>query len=138
MIKLSTSDERDIETIQRWAEQDIDPAHHSVDPYWWLTGVEGSLLAFRVDDEHGPVGYMRIDREGDLCRLHTQFAPREEVQKLRLVKAMLKCVPIVLDYSKQQQASMVVFQSTSELLIDFMKRKFGFEPAGGSDYQVKV
>jgi hypothetical protein len=139
MIKLIPSTQEDIDQLTRWIQND--PYHKDcLDPIWWLTGVPGSLLSFRLDDDTGSICYVRLDPK-DLfgaIRLHTQFAPRGDVQKLRLVKAMIKCVPIVLDYSKQQQANLVVFQSTSKLLIDFMKRKFGFEPAGGSDYQVRV
>lgn len=135
-MKLTPSTEQDIEILKRWSEQDIDLTHCRIDPAWWLTGAEGSLLSFCLQDEDGPVAYVRLDkkRPDGLIRLHTQFAPREEVAKLRLAKGMLKCVPVVQDFCKQQGGSGIIFQSSSPLLIDFMKRKFGFQSAGSNDY----
>jgi hypothetical protein len=135
MIKLSPSTEQDIERLTAWIKSD--PYHKDcLNPIWWLTGVEGSLLSFRLDDDHGPLCYVRLDQDilTGLIRLHTQFAPRQDVSKLRLVRGMLKCVPIVEKFSREQKASGIVFQSTSPLLIDFMKKKFEFQPAGGDDY----
>jgi len=132
-IKLVPSVEQDIERLSRWIK--ADPYHKDcLNPQWWLTG--NGILCFCLQDDIGPVAYVRLDAEDleGLIRLHTQFAPRDEVLKLRLIKAMLKCVPIVQEFCKQRGGNGIVFQSVNPLLIDFMKRKFGFQPAGDDDY----
>ena len=128
-ITIVPSTEKDIATLRYWMDVDIDPTHHCADPFWWITGSEGSLLCFCTQDSEGPLCYVRLDpKDSDgLIRLHTQFAPRDQVSKLRLVGAMLKCFPMVQLFCRQQSGSGIIFQSTSMSLIDFMKRKFGFE-----------
>jgi hypothetical protein len=138
-MKLVPSTEQDIERLTAWIE--ADPYHKDcLNPMWWLTGADhGCLLAFRLDDDHGALCYVRLDQEvlSSRIRLHTQFAPIEQVSKLRLVKGMLKCIPVIEDFCTKQNASGIIFQSVSPLLIDFMDRKFGFKPAGGDDYLLK-
>jgi hypothetical protein len=132
-MKLTPSTNKDIDRLSKWIESD--PYHKDyLDPYWWITGAEGSWLSFCLEDNEGPLCYVRLDEERDgLIRLHTQFAPREEVTKIRLIKGMLKCVPIVQEFC-EWHGSGVIFQSTSSLLIDFMKRKFNFEDVGQTDF----
>ena len=128
MIKLVPSTEQDIEQLTEWIKSD--PYHKDcLNPVWWLTGADGSLLCYCLQDSEGPLCYVRLDpKDSDgLIRLHTQFAPVEQISKIRLVKGMLKCVPIMMEFCKQQQATGLVFESRSSLLIDFMKRKFGFK-----------
>ena len=134
-MKLTPSTEKDIERLSKWIESD--PYHKDyLDPYWWVTGAEGSLLSFCLEDSTGPLCYFRLDqkRADGFIRLHIQFAPREEVTKIRLVKGLLKCIPIMQQFCRAQNGSGIIFQSVSPLLIDFGKRKFGFKSAGGDDY----
>lgn len=131
-MKLVPSTEQDIDILSRWIE--FDKYHDNVDPHWWLTGADGSLLSFCVQDEIGCVAYVRLDEKQDsLIRLHTQFGPREEVSKIRLVESMDKCIPMIRQFCEQHDAG-VIFQSTSPSLIHFMEMKFQFKPAGGNDY----
>jgi hypothetical protein len=139
MIKLISSTWGDRERLERWIKED--PYHKDfLHPFWWLTGRDGTLLCFRLDDFDGPLCYVRLDEKlpDGTIRLHTQFAPREEVSKLRLVKGMLKCIPIILHVCRQQHAVSIVFQSVSPTLIGFMQKKFGFQPAGGTDYMLPL
>lgn len=139
MIYLTPSVESDIEQLTRWINKD--PYHRDiVNPIWWLTGALGSCLGFRLDDETGPVAYVRLDEENkdNLLRLHTQFAPREEVEKLRLVRAMYMCIPTVKKFCIQRNASGIVFQSKSEPLIGLMKRKFRFSDFSQDEFIWRV
>jgi hypothetical protein len=136
MIKLIPSDDKDVERLLRWIALDEFHRDLPLNPYFWLTAAHGSLLAFRLDDNDGPLCYVRLDEKDSLgeIRLHTQFAPRDEVSKLRLVKGMLQCIPMVLYECRRQHAAGIIFESVSPTLIGFMSKKFGFKPAGGTDY----
>jgi hypothetical protein len=134
-MKFETSTEQDIEQLTRWIEND--PYHKDcLDPRWWLTG-NGSLLSFRFDDSEGAVCYVRLDSDGHFCGLHTQFAPEQEVSKSRLVRSMLEAIPVIAEYAKQHGLEGIMFESTSITLIEFMKKIFGFQPAGGNDFVLR-
>ena len=128
-----TTEKKDIERLTRWIS--CDPHHKGQDAKWWFTGADTSLLCFCFYDDEGPVAYVRIDKEKDFCRLHTQFAPRDEVSKFRLIKAMLRCIPIIEKFCMQHGKG-IIFQSNSELLISFMIKKFNFKSVSNSDYKL--
>lgn len=131
MIKLVASTVDDAKQIQAWT--DVDQWHKGQNnPLWWVTG--NGLLAFVLTDDKGPLCYVRLDREDKLVRLHTQFAPANEVGKLRLVRGMMKCIPIIVDIANKNKAEGVVFSSSSPTLVAFMRNKFGFELAQDGDY----
>lgn len=131
MIKMIPSTEEDIVRLIVWT--DVDEWHKGQDnPTWWLTG--NGLLAFVLTDDNGPLCYVRLDRDGDLVRLHTQFGPAEHVGKLRLVRGMVKCIPAMIEVAKKNEARGLVFSSSSPTLVAFMKNKFGFELAQDGDY----
>lgn len=131
MINFSASTLDDVEQIKEWAQ--VDPYHfHQGEPEWWLTG-NGGLLAFCLQDELGPLAYVRLDTEGDLTRLHTQFAPETVVSKKRLVVGMLAAIPTTIPYLKKQGSRGIIFNSVSSSLIGFMS-KIGFFPVSGDDY----
>lgn len=131
-MKLTESTLSDIKQLTEWIASD---SYHKVQGQaeWWLTG-NGGLLSFCLQDEKGPLCYVRLDApyEG-LVRLHTQFGPIEEVSKIRLVRGMLKCIPIVIDFSKNQGALGIIFNSVSPTLIAFMS-KYGFRPTEDDDF----
>lgn len=133
-MKLIPSTEQDITTLTQWIQND--PYHKDyLDPLWWLTGADGTLLAFCLTDDQGAICFVRLDEKNDnTIRLHCQFAPRDQVSKIRLLKGMLKCIPVVQSFCRNEGASGIVFQSVNPLLIDFMKRKFGFEHVSQNDY----
>jgi hypothetical protein len=123
-MRLEVSTIADVQRISDWTQVDEYHRENNV-PAWWLTG-NGSL-AFRLDDDEGPVVYIRVD-EGDLYRLHCQFAPRDVVSKRRLISSMMGIFPWVSEYAKSRGAKGVVFNSGSPSLARFMK-KLGFEPS---------
>ncbi len=135
-MKLAPSTEQDIERLTRWIE--ADPYHHECfNPYWWLTGQ--GIFSFCLQDKEGPLAYFRLDEKNPdgFIRLHIQFAPREEVSKLRLISGLFKCIPIVQDFCKQQDGG-IIFQSVNPSLIAFAKKNFNFEDFGQDDFVWRI
>lgn len=133
-MELIPSTLEDISQLVEWTARDKYHLHQN-QPEWWLTG-NGADLAFCLKDKEGQVCYVRLDKENNLIRIHTQFAPYEQVSKVRLVKGMLKTIPIVIQFAKQQEAIGLIFKSVSPSLIEFMNRKFGFSSVGNNNYQM--
>jgi len=133
-MKFTPSTEQDVPQLQEWIQHD---AYHKdcLNPSWWFTGQ--GLLSYCIQDDKGPTMYVRIDKENDLMRLHTQFAPDSEVSKRRVIKSLVWAVPLMEHLGKQENLKGFIFKSTSPLLIDFMRRKFGFQPVGNDDYVLK-
>lgn len=136
-MKLAHTTELDVEHLARWIAQD--PYHQDcLNPYWWMTGL--GVLAFCLRDKEGPLAYVRLDEKNadGLIRLHTQFGPREEVSKSRLVAGMLQCIPIVQQFCIEQSGKGIIFQSVSPSLIGFMKKKFNFEDFNQDDFVWRI
>jgi hypothetical protein len=136
MINFTSSTTDDLEQISEWIQHD--PYHfHLGHPEWWLTGVKGSLLAFCLMDERGPLTYVRLDEEGGYVRIHTQFAPESVVSKRRLVVGMLKCMESLIGYFKElPDKKGMIFNSVSPTLVAFMCKRLGFKPVEDDDYQL--
>ena len=135
MIKFTSTLLDDQSQILRWALHD--PYHcsgiDSTGPGWWLTGSD-SLVAGCIEDERGPVMYYRFDLEkNDLVRMHTQFAPPDEVSPLRVIRSIRQAMQVFIIDGKQKGAKGFIFQSTSPTLIRFMAT-LGFEPFENDDY----
>ena len=112
IFKASTVD--DVSQIQEWTDADVyHRGQHN--PGWWITG--NGLLSFRVDDETGPLFYVRLD-DGEFCRLSVQFAPSNVVSKRRLIPAMLETLPKLIETAKGSKG--LIFDSVSPALIKFM------------------
>ena len=130
-MSFTPSTSNDLEQISEWIAADPDHAGRCP-PEYWLTGAEGSMLSFCLMDDKGPLAYIRLDKDGDLTRLHTQFAPEEVVSKRRLIIGMLKAFEIFIPYLKTQSKG-IIFNSISPLLIAFMKKQ-DFKEASNDDY----
>ena len=77
---------------------------------------------------------MRLDAEGEMLRLATQFGPESEVSKKRLVVGLLSMgIPAIVKFGKDQGFKGIVFESTSESLVAFMSRQ-GFKHVNDNDY----
>ena len=137
MIEFSTSEIDDLPQIKEWMLQD--PYHlHQIEisgPQWWLTGRD-CLLAGCVSDEGGPVLYFRLDRDGELVRIHVQFAPLQQVSKKRIAPATIEAVKVWKLYAQQLGAYGVIYESTNPSLIKFCETWLGFEkhPERVNDY----
>ena len=133
MISFSSSGVADIPQIEEWIAKD--PYHkHQGQSEWWLTG--NGLLAFCLQDDKGPLTYVRLDEEGEYVRIHTQFAPEEIVSKRRLVLGMVQCLTELVKIYQSQSKAGLIFSSVSPLLIAFMKKYFNFKSVGGDDYRL--
>jgi hypothetical protein len=123
-MKLELTTEADLQRISDWTQADEYHRENNF-PSWWLTG--NGALSFRLDDEEGPVVYVRLD-DGEMCRLHCQFAPQDVVNKKRLISGMIGIFPWLSYYAKSKGAKGMVFSSVSPKLVKFMK-KLGFDPS---------
>jgi hypothetical protein len=132
-MKFLESTENDIEQLSEWIQND--PYHRDcLDPHWWLTGQ--GFLSFCVQDSKGPTMYVRLDKDGELLRLHIQFAPESEVSKLRVIKSILWGLPKIELMARAHNLKGFIFKSNSLSLINFMKNKFGFISINSDDYQM--
>jgi hypothetical protein len=123
----------DVEQLTEWIAHD--PYHfHQGQPEWWLSGAQGSLLAFCLMDARGPLTYVRLDAEGEYVRIHTQFAPESVVSKRRLVVGMIYAVKCLIQLYKSNGAKGLVFNSVNPSLVGFMGKHLGFKSIGDDDY----
>jgi hypothetical protein len=131
MIEFVASTFKDISRIQRWTDADI---YHKGQnsPSWWVTGQ--GLLSFSIHDEKGPLFFVRMD-SGEYIRLSVQFAPLEEVGKLRLIRAMLQTLPKLIEVAKKEKGKGLIFDSESPTLVRFME-KMGFKNVGDDSYRL--
>lgn len=132
---LATTNPQDLPQIAEWIQADPwhkDDARHT--PQFLLTG--NGLMSFCLTDEQGPLCFVRLDDEGEIMRLATQFGPESEVSKKRLVAGLLgEGVPYIIAFGRENGYKGIVFESTSPTLIAFMG-KLGFKSVGGVDYQL--
>lgn len=132
MINFSASTIEDVPQLKEWIAHD--PYHfHQGQSEWWLTGMEGSLLAFLLTDERGPLTFVRLDREGEHVRIHTQFAPRAEVSQRRLVAGMIQCLDALVMRATVEGFKGMIFNSINPSLISFMGKRFGFKRLDKTD-----
>lgn len=134
-MDFTPSTVEDISQLSEWIA--YDPYHfHQSQPEWWLTGMDGSLLAFCLMDERGPLSYVRLDAEGEYVRIHIQFAPESVVSKRRLVIGMIEGVKVLNDYYKKEGMKGFVFNSINPSLVAFMGKQLGFKSVGNDDYRL--
>jgi len=90
------------------------------------------LLSFCVQDDEGPVCYVKLTKDEDLVRCAMQFAPEAEVSRKRVSMALnIAGVPAMKIYAEKEGYRGLVFESINPELIEFSKR-FGFEAAGNN------
>jgi hypothetical protein len=134
MIKFIPSVKEDIDQIREWTE--ADPWHQNQkQPDWWLTGSDAYVCAC-VQDEMGPVVYLKVEEETKQFRLHCQFGPRKEVSRLRLILAMNEGLPPLLMHLMSKGKS-IIFNSSNSSLIRFMVSR-GFRPVEESVGEYKL
>ncbi len=134
-MNFSQSTLDDIQQLTEWIAHD--PYHfHLGQPEWWLSGAEGSLLAFCLMDAQGPLTYVRLDAEGEYVRIHTQFAPETVVSKRRLVVGMIWAVRCLIELYKGEGKKGLVFNSVNPSLTGFMDKHLGFKSVGNDDYRL--
>jgi hypothetical protein len=129
MIKFTPTLLEDQPQIARWSA--ADPYHCEkaaiAGPGWWVMGNSDALALFCVEDDGGPTIYMRLDKEEEWLRFHTQFAPENEVSKKRTIQTVIEGFPIIRAFARQRDLKGLVFESTSKSLIAFMSAQFDFK-----------
>lgn len=132
-MRIMTATEIHLPQIQEWI--DADP-YHKDDPRCTAEGLltgQGKLTFCLADDE-GPLCFVRLDAEGEMLRLSTQFAPESEVSKKRLITGLLSTgIPAIIKFGQDEGFKGIVFESTSDSLIGFMDKQ-GFKHVSGIDY----
>jgi hypothetical protein len=124
MLKFIPSFKSDVDQIREWTL--ADPWHQNQkQPEWWLTGSEG-FFSCCVQDDIGPVVYLKVEEEAEQFRLHCQFGPRSEVSRKRLLMAMNEGLPVILMYLLNRGKN-IVFNSSNPSLVRFMW-SVGFKP----------
>jgi hypothetical protein len=135
MLRMIATEKVDLAQIREWMKED--PWHKHLPNQTaeeLLTG--NGLLCFCIQDDVGPVVYVRFDKdEGEnLLRVSTQFGPENEVSKRRLIVGLMRVlVPTIIKFGKKKKFSGAIYNSVSPKLIEFMD-KFEFRPAGNNDY----
>lgn len=120
MIQFAPTTTDDFDQIS--SAINADPWHQGQNPEFWLTGAAGSLLSFTLLDDAGTVFFVRCDEpQNGVVRLHVQFRPEREVPKGRLVRAMLRTMPVLFRHLATK-ADALIFESTSPDLIKFFQR----------------
>lgn len=133
MAKITVTTEADLSQIQEWINAD---SYHKDVPRCTAEGLltGNGALTFRLQDDEGPLCFVRLDAEGEFLRLSTQFGPESEVSKRRLVTGLLSTgIPAITMFGKENKYKGIVFESTSPTLIAFMDKQ-GFRLKSGDDY----
>jgi hypothetical protein len=135
MLRLIATEKTDLAQIREWMKKDSWHSHlPNQTAEELLTGT--GLLCFCIQDDKGPVVFVRFDKDKDenLLGVSTQFAPESEVSKRRLIVGLTKIlIPTIIRYGKKNKFDGAIYNSVSPKLIEFMS-KFGFNPIGGNDY----
>ena len=119
MISFRRTEPGDLLRITDWIAQD--EPHADMDASFFTA--DGPLVScYTIEDETGPVIFVRQEGCGEYTRLHTQF-PQD---RKRVVKALEEAYPLVAEDAKQRGFKTLRFESGSIALIRFMLQHFGF------------
>lgn len=127
MTEFCLTQEEDLVRIASWTMRDFSKSR-DVSFDFWLTG--RGLLSGRINDSMGPTMYFCFKEDDGVARLHTLFAPEEEVSKLRIARVLIKAFPVLAKEIKSLGFKSIVFESINSPLIKFMSR-LGFRPRPG-------
>jgi len=130
-MEFTPSTVEDVQQIQEWIKSDPDHVDR-ISADFWLTGND-CVFAGCLRDNIGSIVYFRVDKEGELARLHVQFAPSGQVAKGRLVKALLNGYYKIESKLRNENFKGVIYESTNPSLIQFMSR-LGYLHEEGDDY----
>jgi hypothetical protein len=125
----------DMPQIARWIELDPFHCNRGTKPEWWITGAD-CYVAFCIEDDSGPVIYVRLEEDEDLIRLHCQFGPENEVSKRRVAVAISEALPAVEIMARQKGSTGLIYESSSPGLIKFLEKR-GYVPAETNQF-VKI
>lgn len=116
----------DFPQIDYWISLDSDHIKKGMTHEFFTVNV-----CFVVEDELGPVMYIRLDPELPISmRVHIQF---EAGNESRTARAFIKGFPKVQEEIYKTGARRMVFDSVSPKLTAFCERMFGYTRVGETD-----
>lgn len=117
--------------IDEWIARDADhSAKHMTEEFFR----EQNSLAFAIDDNRGPVMYVRINpMPGEVARLHIQF---DEGQHRRTAVALAREFPAVRARIEKANLRYILFDSASEPLVRFCQKHFHFIRIADSNFYI--
>ena len=119
MILFRRTEPSDLLMLSDWIVND--PFHREkLTPEFFLETKEG-VSCYTIEDEHGPVAFMREEVEGEDVRLHAQFP----AGRRRLMAAIDEGFPIILAEAREKGFRRIRFELENAALIKAMLR-FGF------------
>jgi hypothetical protein len=135
MIRLTETTQSDVEQIREWLAAD---SWHKDDsrnvPELMTTG--NGLLSYCLQDDKGPLAYIKLTDDNGLVRIAMQFAPTEVVSKRRLTIGLARVgIPMIKVFALENGFKGMVYESVSPKLIAFCE-KLGFKSVGNDDYAV--
>jgi hypothetical protein len=143
-MRLATTTEYDLPEIIDWLNSDPFHKDDDNDPTFLMTWnclkppLGLGVIAFKVVDDIGTICFMRVDRDGELGRISTQFGPESEVSKRRVIVGLSKLgIPMCIEAAQEAGLRGVVYESTNPTLIAYCHKKFSFEPLVKDDYVLK-
>ena len=113
--------EEDYELLQESLAQD---EHHNDTPPEFFYQI-GSLTQV-YEDEQGPILFCRAVKA---LRLDIQFLDNEDAK--RNMAAMIEGYPVMEEKARENGFTEIIFQTNSNLLGWFCKKRFGFEVSNG-------
>lgn len=94
----------------------MDEAHKGMDAGFWEATSHG-ISCYCVEDEQGPLIYVRQENLGETTRLHLQFA---NCSRKKIFNALKEGYPLVAADARERGFKRVSFDSTSPALIRTM------------------
>lgn len=77
--------------------------------------------------------YLRLDKEAEFVRMHIQFAPENEVNRVRVARVLFDGIPRMISTLEAWAYQGIIFESQSPSLVAFMDR-MKFVHKSGDDY----
>ena len=118
MIRFRPNVPEDVLTIADWIS--VDQLHRHIEP-GFFTEAAPNVSCYVVEDEGGPVMFIRQEVEGQSIRMHAQFCRGRE----RLAKVMAEAYPMWAEDLKARGFKQIRFALDSSALIKLMLR-FGY------------
>jgi hypothetical protein len=129
VINFVATTQEDLPVLKSWV--DADSWHQSKEETdWWLRG----YLSFKLTDDRGITVFVRFDREGELVRLHSQFATSSEVSEVRVALSISEAIPRFIVCARADGVKGIITESISPKLIAFLTTRLGFVHSQGNDY----
>ena len=115
MIVFRQAEPEDILMLTVWIE--ADRVHRDRIKPEFFTERTTNISCYAIQDDKGPVIFVRQEKEGDAFRLHTQFPP---TSRRRIVKALEQAYPLVAADAKRRGYREIHFETGSIALARVM------------------